>query len=333
MDEKHTNVRLEPIPAATAKPVSDNIEVPPKGSARPMTSAAMPSSQFLRDVADEVRSSFVRAPGKPQLVLIEVDPYRVHAFWTVTREAMQRAQDDLGGDAANACLILRIRDDETSDIGEAEATALDVEVGGLKSRSYVDIFSDARRYRAALGLRTADNRFAALATSNAVELPPLSAAASNAVVQINTQSPHAGSFSPQPVPPPGGATVQFPLPPDFIGGHAVLRDDAPRETQAPSTATGSAPRDNVSTDRPPLVLEQALTSSSYGLGRADGFEVAVELHVFGHAEPGQLLSLFGRNVPLRPDGSFSIRRHLPNDPSVIEALLNSGDASTDGGGS
>jgi hypothetical protein len=53
--------------------------------------------------------------------------------------------------------------------------------------------------------------------------------------------------------------------------------------------------------------------SSSLLGRAPGdeLEVHVELHVHGRVHPGDALRLFGEPVPVRPDGSFSYRRPLP----------------------
>ncbi|MBK8210640.1 MAG: hypothetical protein IPK78_12420 [Rhodospirillales bacterium] len=69
-----------------------------------------------------------------------------------------------------------------------------------------------------------------------------------------------------------------------------------------------------------------LTLSSFALGReAVEFEINAELHIFGRARPGTRLQLFGRPVTLRPDGSFSITRPLPNGALVLSSLLISDD--------
>ncbi|MFO1120175.1 MAG: hypothetical protein U1E38_08825 [Rhodospirillales bacterium] len=71
-----------------------------------------------------------------------------------------------------------------------------------------------------------------------------------------------------------------------------------------------------------LPLENVLTLSSFALGRDSvEFEINAELHVFGRARPGTRLQLFGRPVPLRPDGSFSITRPLPAGALVFSSLL------------
>lgn len=325
MGERYNNNGLGPSIGPIAKNLSQEL-------------APTLSPAILREVADEVKDSFVRPLGKPELVLIEIDPHRLHAFWTVSREAMEMARHRLGGDGNPASMILRVFEAESND------AAFDLDVGGLQSRSYVDIFGDTRRYRAEIGLRAADNRFVALATSNMAELPPATSAESNEFRRINIEAPESGTFSPQPASPDSQASTAaffpmhgthedetvlagFPLPPGTQG--------TPRSQETEITAEPSSTESDWGAEalahRPPLVLEQALTSSSYGLGRAGGFEVIAELHVHGNAEPDRELRLFGQKIPMRPDGSFSITRLLPNDPSLIEALLKSGGMSTDRG--
>lgn len=75
----------------------------------------------------------------------------------------------------------------------------------------------------------------------------------------------------------------------------------------------------------PLALENVLTLSSHALGRGDvQLEVNAELRIYGRAKPGSDLHLFGRPVRLRPDGSFSTTRPLPQGALVISTLLSGG---------
>lgn len=349
MGEIHSNNGLKPIPDAIVNNGNHGTDTPPTDVGGDAQSLQPLSPETLRCVADEVRKSFVRPLGKSELVLLEVDPYRLHAFWTVTREAMELARDQLGTDGKQASMILRVMETNTDETGSFGGATFDVEVGGLQSRSYIDIFGDARRYQAILGLRAADNRFVTMVTSNPVELPRPSSATTNAFCQIDIDAAERGTFS-SPSAPLGSETsngasfswfghddaetvpARFPLPPGTPLGRGVLSAEGPRQSaEEPAAEASAAQHDEAPAERPPLVLEQALTSSSYGLGRANGFEVIAELHVHGHAEPERDLHLFGRKIPLRPDGSFSIRHILPNDPSVIEALLSGGDPSTDRG--
>lgn len=151
----------------------------------------------------------------------------------------------------------------------------------------------------------------------------------------------------------------FPLPPveggDFdplalIGGFVSPNTPFPEE-QAEAGSGQEEPSLPAPSDQPPppaaeaggdgtapatvdpaslLPLENILTLSSFALGR-DGveFEINAELHIFGRARPGTRLQLFGRPIPLRPDGSFSITRPLPQGALVFSSLLvaNEGDIS------
>jgi hypothetical protein len=103
-----------------------------------------------------------------------------------------------------------------------------------------------------------------------------------------------------------------PEPPPAGGGSAAEALDA--EGPAGPSGGGDTPT--------PLPLENVLTLSSWVLGRKTvEFEVNAELHIFGRARSGARLQLFGRKVTLRPDGSFSITRPLPNGALVLSSLL------------
>jgi hypothetical protein len=153
----------------------------------------------------------------------------------------------------------------------------DVEVGGLKGRTYVDIWQPERRYTASLGLRAAAGEFIAFANANEIALPP------------------AGPV-PEPMPP------AQPAPP---------AETAPAEEAA---AKGPFPQ--------LFDLEAVLPVSSYILaGDSVAFEATAELHIHGHAQPGSTVRLFGREVPVRPDGSFSVVHVLDHDSPLLASIL------------
>jgi hypothetical protein len=62
-------------------------------------------------------------------------------------------------------------------------------------------------------------------------------------------------------------------------------------------------------------------SSSALAGAASLLEINAEIHLFGRAQPGSRLRLFGRPVALRPDGSFSVRVPLPEGAVVVPIEL------------
>jgi hypothetical protein len=312
--------------------------------------------EVLRQVAEEVKGSFKRSSHATEVILIDIDPYRLHAFWAVAPETIAVARNKLGVGGEKAPMVLRIFDLSTTNGVAGSAPSFDVEVRGLQSRSYIDIFGRSRRYRAELGLRAPGGDLVVLGKSNVVELPPTSASntsdyreitvEAHAPPRIDALGPMTETWEQQTEPsaevasrtPPAKAQVtipaRFPSPPVEKGERKITDPpqsflELPAEEQArdepPPTGEGTI-------ETPALELEQALTLSSYALGRQDGeFEVVAELHVYGHADPNRELHLFGRKIPLRPDGSFSIRRILANDPVLIEALLASEDTTDEPG--
>lgn len=359
------------------------------------------SAEMLRQVAHEVRSSFPRPPGTPELVLIDVDPRRLHAFWTIPPAVLDAARMELGRQAEIAPTVLRIH--QVSPTG-APGNSFDVEIVGLQGQCYVDIWGEARRYSGEVGLRRSDGRLVSLASSTPVELPRLgpvgapplsteprqhgtepksspsshaptrhpfpqppserppfvpahSAETANAIGSVSTDglagderakeqpaqpAPRRQDLSepvrhPVPLPPgepsefdPGALVGGFLAPAE--AGHQTSLSPAPGEAQTqPTGETSTTPSptpefaaeaDSETSAPLALPLENVLTLSSYALGRETvEFEVNAELHVFGRARPGTQLQLFGRKVPLRPDGTFSLTRPLPSGALVLSSLL------------
>jgi hypothetical protein len=69
-------------------------------------------------------------------------------------------------------------------------------------------------------------------------------------------------------------------------------------------------------------LEAVLPVSSYILaGDSVAFEATAELHIHGHAQPGSTVRLFGREVPVRPDGSFSAVHVLDHTSPLLAQIL------------
>lgn len=251
--------------------------------------------KILRETGEEVRASFPREFTGTELVLIDVDPHHLHAFWTVPVAVMEDARALPGG--AGAAMILRVfpRPGANGAQGPAPSAApgfFDVEVGGLKGRTYVGVWQPERCYRATLGLRTADGALIAFASSNEIALPSV--------------GPVMDNPEPAPVAPAGP-------------GDMAAAEDPPAASDDPF---------------PQLFdLEAVLPVSSYILsGERVAFEATAELHIHGHAQPGSTVRLFGRDVPVRPDGSFSVVHVLAHDSPVLASVLAAAAADVKGPG-
>lgn len=152
--------------------------------------------KVLRDASEAARASFPRQFTDTELVLIDVDPHHLHAFWTVPLSVMEDARRLPG--AADATMVMRV-----SPLGDADDTAVDpaffdVEVSGLRGRTYVSVWQRERRYKATLGLRTADGGLIAIASSGEIALPPTGPAPETAPPPLH--EPEASSAAADPFP-------------------------------------------------------------------------------------------------------------------------------------
>ena len=57
------------------------------------------------------------------------------------------------------------------------------------------------------------------------------------------------------------------------------------------------------------------------------FEIGAELVIFGTTNPTSKVTLQGEPVPIQPDGSFSVRFHMPDSRQIIPAVACSADGS------
>jgi hypothetical protein len=193
------------------------------------------AAETLRRVAEEVRTAFPRPLRAPELVLIDVDPRHIHAFWTLPAATVDAARQAVGRDAAESPMVLRIYEVSAS---STEGAAFDVEVVGLQGQCYVDIWDEPRRYRGELGLRQPDGTLVSLAGSAAVELPSLGPAAEHrpSALDIATwQSERPDEQAPPPPSEPVGHS--FPLPPTEPSGF-----DPDRLVAVPPPAGAAGPK-------------------------------------------------------------------------------------------
>jgi hypothetical protein len=509
-DEGHERPAAEAeAPRGTDAQQVPDPETPKPDAGRPSDSrpetatreAPLPLEE-LRAISDEIAHTFPMPIEETELVLMEVDPHRVHAYWNVDGVDLAAARDRLGAVGPPAPLVLRFYDVTPSSARDVDPEGpFDVEVQGLQSHTYVDLWRDGRAYEAELGLRTAEGGLERLAGSNTVQTPragespsypqppqinvaPQTDApakpsehglpepgiedrASAEVEAVDAQTSHpAGSSqsaaSRQAVASPmlaavsGGTTEArpaataardarrgpdargysqasgFPVParahgdtseadsactfepsrvadptlasagseelaPVFpnvddeesdqtraemppLSGGAILGPSDGSGSAGEMSRTATAPRENaaqpiedVLTPSPPeamagVHLPAAVREgcrpedAKVALGPSGGpaaaalsperaeagpivsfwsnslrqreveLELNADLHISGRARPGSRFTLFGRPVPLRPDGTFSIRRPLPTGALVVPLLMTAGDFSSEDSG-
>lgn len=341
----------------------------------------------LRRIAEGISAEFPPPRLGTELVLLDVDPRRAHAYWNIDPEDFADARLDAG--QPDAPLVLRMYDVTGVMFDGSNAhEVFDHEIQGLQGHWYLDLFKHGRTYVAEIGFRRSDGSLAFLARSNEVRTPPaeqsafydtsaldldssaeggaltdlvadLSSAATTGSAEetasddtsiLSGDYPRVDETGEAPLKVLETAPVSRPAvavpAPEEIGPwpepEEVLREkpgfrDRVEEfyratTVEPSAITESEDQTRaelesappapppVSPGDPPAAapLEQYVHYSSFEPARTPiELEVNTEIHVFGRARPGSRLVLFGQEVPLRPDGTFSVRKPLPQGAVIV----------------
>ncbi len=234
---------------------------------------------------------------KDRIVTMVRDPYWLHVHWELSRGTLARAQAALGQDWHSAHPILRLMDITSEDTTSAsEQHVRDIGIHGGVSNWYIDVPNPPRTYRVDIGYLSKRGKFYVLARSNVVNTPK---AGVSEVVDT--------------------------------GWNGVK--DAQRVFHHSQGPTGHHSADLLD------VLERQLGKSlsqvsyqSLALGSFPGmngkpfhFHLDAELIVYGSTEPNAQVTLQGEPVPVRPDGTFTVRFSLPDSRQIIPAVASSPD--------
>jgi hypothetical protein len=240
-----------------------------------------------------------------RIALLVRDPYWVHAYWDITRETLARAQAALGEGWPEAKSILRVYDVTGVDFDGSNANSyFDVPLTGGASNWYINVQVPNRAYCVEIGLLSLTGEFVVLARSNVVATPrdvPSDLTDEEWMIpdwEFEKIYALSGGFNPE-------------------AGSIEIREMMERSLGGlvSSGAPGSAV---------PSSLE---ISSPVGKPRARAFwfRLGTELIVYGATEPDAKVTLQGRPVDLRADGTFTVRFDLPDGEQVIPAVAESAD--------
>jgi hypothetical protein len=231
-----------------------------------------------------------------RLVVMVRDPYWLHAYWEISSRSVDRAQSALGQHWHGTKPVLRLF--RISNDGSA---ALDREMvihGGVR-HWYVDVQNPPCQFRMEIGYLSSTGQFYCLARSNSVTTPP--AGTSDSIdenwVDVDDNADRIFAMS-------GGYTPH--------GTSLELQELLEERLQRPM---GTPMR------------------TRYGSGAARSladskelpFAVDAELLVYGVSHPHAHVTLQGEPVPLRADGSFTVRMSLPDRRQVLPVVASSPD--------
>ena len=118
----------------------------------------------------EILSLFPPPPDRTELVLMEVDPFRMHAYWHVDVIDLTQALRESG--SAESPLVVRMYEVSGDTQAEAQASfVFDLEVEENVTNRYITVRKSGRSYEAQLGVRKADGTLVHLVSSERVYLP------------------------------------------------------------------------------------------------------------------------------------------------------------------
>jgi hypothetical protein len=237
--------------------------------------------------------------GKDRIVLLVRDPYWLHAYWEITPTAVTRAEAALREEWHGSKPILRLLDVTSEDTtASSESHVRDIDIHGEANNWYIDVSNPPRSFRVDIGYLTRRGRFYALAHSNVVSTPR--AGVSDVIdenwvsVQDQFEKIYAmsGGFD------PGASSLEL----------KQLFEERLRRPMGSAAISSFG--------------SEALVRARQ---REFWFRLDAELIVYGSTQPTARVTLQGKPVQLRPDGSFTMRFSLPDKRLIIPATAASAD--------
>jgi hypothetical protein len=254
-----------------------------------------------RDLSAKVPKDLPAGYGKDRIVVMVRDPYWLHCYWELTRQAVQRAEAALGQEWHAARPILRLLDVSRHDTtSTSESIVRDIDIHGGCNNWYIDVSNPPRSFRVDIGYLARSGRFYVLARSNVVCTPR---AGVSDVIDENWSDIDARKAD------------------------RIYAMSAGFDPTASSLELKQLFEERL---RRPLGSPAVTSFGSGGLafggrGRKFWFQLDAELIVYGATEPNARVTLQGEPVKLRPDGTFTMRFSLPDSRQIIPAVAISPD--------
>lgn len=290
---------VRPVPAPAISPAGKPPRpAAPSGAvlpvAAPHPAPPIPEHAAAGAPAPEEQYSLPAGYGDTRIVLMIKDPWWLYAYWEVQPQAERAARSQLTPeDIVGLQSVLRVYDvTDTAFPDQSARRWFDIPLSGLAMSWYIHANAPDRSFIVEIGLLTRGGRFLLLARSNRVTTPR---AGPSEVIDTAWAIDDETFWR--------------------LFGGAVGRGSSPSGwVSAPSSAHAWLPA-GATAARPAVV---------------QGFwcRVNTDLVIHGATEPRANVSIQGRPVPLRPDGTFTIRLAMPDGVQTITIDVTSADGAT-----
>lgn len=239
------------------------------------------------------RKSFRFPPGygDNKIVLLVRDPWWMFAYWEIRKEKEDEVStkiSDSGDERVKS--ILRVYDVTGVNFNGNNANSyFDIELNGLASTWYINVSSPGRSWIVDIGILTKKGKFYLLARSNVVQTPRFGMSDSLDAEWMIPEDEYWKLFG---------------LSGGFGVGKGSLEVREMLKKRLEEQITSGAVSSSASFYRKPAP-------------RKFWMVVNTELIVYGATEPDAKVTVQGKEIPLRPDGTFSLRFALPDGKQVI----------------
>lgn len=233
--------------------------------------------------------------GEDKIVLQVRDPWWIHAYWEVCWPTRERLSQELGEDYNRAKATLRVYDVTNIIFNGTNANSyFDIEVSFDAGNWYIDTAGPGRSWCADLGLKLPDGRFIVIARSNTV-FTPLDG-------------------------PSWISDEEWMIPEDMFARLYGLGFGF-----GPSSPVGKGWRERLKMQVGSPGLFSVSSPVKKQAGSSFWLVVNTELIVYGATEANAKVSVQGKPINLKPDGTFSLRFSLPDGKQAIPVKATSSD--------
>jgi hypothetical protein len=232
--------------------------------------------------------------GDNQIYLLVRDPYWIYAYWEIQEGHQRHHLAELGGSWESVVSVLRVYD--VTEEGKTPSFS-DIVLQNMVRSWYLNTQPN-RSYFVEIGLLHRDGRFICLARSNHVTTPRsgMSEIIDDQWMSIDFDKMYALS-----------------------GGFQVGKSSAElrklMEERLKNAITSGSGAGAVSSLASPVRIKQ----------RGFHFWLECELIIYGGTEPDAKVTMQGRPVQLRPDGTFTLRYGLPDGKFIFDCHAQSSD--------
>lgn len=238
--------------------------------------------------------------GTDRVVLLVRDPYWLHSYWEITSGTLNRVRSQVGDLWNGHRWLLRMTSYPQPGEG-GESSRFDVDLNPSARNWYIQVPNPDCAYEATIGILTRDGTFHPLAKSNRVRTPRDTMSAVLDVEWASTDEQWKQIYSLS-----GGMS------PALAAGSSAELGESLQERLKEGWFSG---------------MLGSMGSGALAAPRRRGFwfQVNTELILYGSTEPDAKVSIQGRAINLRPDGTFTLRFQLPDGVQEIPCVASSAD--------